>query len=428
MKKIEIYKENGRLVLCEFANMNSEVPFSIKYDDEVRNYLNEIIDRYELKARFNNDTVLEFQNPQETYDKVVYYIDSDALNNDYIKPLNDLLGKKRKRVSRKNKHVGKIIVASALVVTTLLSVAAGGKKKSEVKNNEETIYYSTLNNEDETNNTVFYDEKENDAEIDTTIINDEEKTNNAEDDTITVDNKEINENEEITTTNEFEVPSSSSSIYNLDINYDGITPDYDKLEYVKENYGKLIEDCCEIYGIDSNIMIAIATQERGVHSPYMDAGGATGLMQIQNAVWVGEKLTAFNCNDNEYETITVTNDLISSLEGNIKAGCMIFSYCIEQMDGNVLLAIQCYNMGQGNMYRKVLNYYSSMSGKTVEQIVSNPSDIGWIEYRFLVTQGDRRYLERILSYIEGDIRIKSLGAILCINSFSKDSIDKKVYL
>lgn len=35
-----------------------------------------------------------------------------------------------------------------------------------------------------------------------------------------------------------------------------------------------------MYGVDPALVLAVATQERGIHSSVTDTGGATGLMQI----------------------------------------------------------------------------------------------------------------------------------------------------
>ena len=385
MKKIEIYEENGEIVLCEYANMNSKTPYSVKYDDEVRNYLRNKLKYYKLKESYNNNTVIEFRNQFEEYDKVVYFIESGAFKNDYVKPLTECLFNKTKKVKRENKHVGKKIIASLLITTTLITIATKKNKKNVI---------------DDANNSPSVTIEDYDENSDVNNLNSLDTT----------EEKEIDYSEQTTVDN----PS-----FNIRIDYSDVTPDFEKLEYVKENYGELISECAKTYGIDPNIMIAIATQERGVHSPYMDSGGATGLMQIQNSVWIGEDLTAFNYDLDEKETITVTDELISSLKGNIKVGCMVFSYCLGRMQGNVLAAIQCYNMGEGNMFRNVLDSYSYVCGKSCDEILSDPSDIGWLKFRNNVNQGDRHYLERILSYMGDDINIQSLNSDLSINSISK---------
>ena len=68
----------------------------------------------------------------------------------------------------------------------------------------------------------------------------------------------------------------------------------DKAQKTRELYGNIIEKYANMYGLDPSLVLALATQERGVHSSVMDRGGATGLMQIQNSIWVGKSVTAYN--------------------------------------------------------------------------------------------------------------------------------------
>ena len=103
----------------------------------------------------------------------------------------------------------------------------------------------------------------------------------------------------------------------------------EKARITKAYYQSTIEKYAKMYGLDPRIILAIATQERGIHSDTMDAGGATGLMQIQNEVWIGKNLTAYNYEKNEYETVYVTKQYLSDVFKNIKYGCMIFQKCFH---------------------------------------------------------------------------------------------------
>lgn len=429
MKKVEIVRENGRIVLNEYAGMNSKSPFFTKFDEDVRNYLREKMKNYYLKQSYNSNTVLEFQNPSTEYDGMVFFLEPDVLEDDYVKPLKDMLTEKKK-VTRKNRHVGKKIVASVLVIATLVTVALTSKKNSKNisdKSSTDTSMFgdgmtptdTASDNINESNTTETVEESESsltdtpESEIPDESVSDE--IDSAED--------SISEGSDKVYHISYDEPTTAKPSYDITIDYSNVTPDYSKLEYVKENYGDIIEKYANTYGVDPRIIIAIATQERGIHSPYMDRGGATGLMQIQNSVWIGNELTAFNYDIDDKETIIVTDKLLSSLEGNIKVGCMIFSDCMKQMKGNVFAAIQCYNMGQGNLNRKVFPNYCAACGKTREEVLGNPTDIGWLGCRRFVTQGDRYYLERILSYIDEDvISINCLGFELHINGMQNHMV------
>lgn len=181
----------------------------------------------------------------------------------------------------------------------------------------------------------------------------------------------------------------------------GSMNDSDKLLFVKENYGDIIEKYSKMYGLDADLICAIATQERGVHSKEVDEGGAIGLMQVQVAVWNGAKVRAFNYETGEYETINVTLDNLKDVDFNIKTGCAIFQNYLKQMNGNVVAATQTYNMGPGTM-KKILSNYSSSSGKTIDEILNDTNDLSWMDYRNSSYAGDPDYIEHVFRYYAND--------------------------
>ena len=85
---------------------------------------------------------------------------------------------------------------------------------------------------------------------------------------------------------------------------------------------------------------------------------------------------------------------------------MIFQDTLRQMNDNYLLAIQCYNMGYGNIMR-ILSCYANDSGKAVKDILNNPSDIGWMDYRDVCKDGDQFYVEHVLSYVGQEFESKT---------------------
>lgn len=70
--------------------------------------------------------------------------------------------------------------------------------------------------------------------------------------------------------------------------------------------------------------MAIATQEKGIHSTEIDPGGGVGLMQMQYAVWVNQDVKAYNFDTSSWETFHVTDSNIRELDTNIKIACMYF--------------------------------------------------------------------------------------------------------
>ena len=150
--------------------------------------------------------------------------------------------------------------------------------------------------------------------------------------------------------------------------------------------------------------MAIATQERGIHSSERDKGGATGLMQIQNAIWENESITAYNFETNSYETFKITKDNIGELHANIQIGCMYLQNCMKYMNYNIVAAVQCYNMGKGNM-DKILKAYSMYSNKSIEDILNDKNDIGWLDFRNIIKEGDPVYIEHVFSWLGDDFEL-----------------------
>jgi serine/threonine protein kinase len=69
-------------------------------------------------------------------------------------------------------------------------------------------------------------------------------------------------------------------------------------------------------------------------------------------------------------------------------GCMIFQNCMGYMKYNTIAAIQCYNMGYGNMM-KILSAYATDNNKTIDEVLLDTTDLGWLQYRHLIKQGDQ---------------------------------------
>ena len=367
MKSIQIILKGDDIYINEYLSLNSKSIVKTLKNKEVYDYLN-YNTRYTIRNIYENESSIQVE-----YDDFVVSFDEKIFSNFYSEPLMNQINRhnnkknasknKEKKVTRKNQHQGRKVIAIGLALSILIGLAAHLKKK----NTQATDITTTISYEEDT-----------------------------EENKLLVNNP----------------PQIQEEDY-LHICYPEFTPDNTKLDYVKKNYSKLIEEYSDMYGIDANIMIAIAAQERGIHSSTRDPGGATGLMQIQNSVWVGKNLKVFNYKIGDYEEIVVTEEMLSDLENNIKIGCMIFADTLYMVKGNVLLAIQCYNMGYGNMMI-VIDKYSINSGKDVLDIMANPRDIGWLKYREIIKFGDQHYLERILAYMGTIVNIDSLGERLII--------------
>ncbi len=181
----------------------------------------------------------------------------------------------------------------------------------------------------------------------------------------------------------------------------------EKYQNAKEKYFDLIEKYANEYGLDPMIMLALATQERGIHSETVDSGGGLGLFQIQiegGWNWNNENVSAFNFSTNEEETVTITKEKASSLEYNIKYGCMLFQNALREQNYNIPRAIQCYNYGSAYM-DQVISECCRDTGYSRSDI-SDPTNLIWTNYRSVIKNGDDRYLENVLRYLPNDTQIE----------------------
>lgn len=269
---------------------------------------------------------------------------------------------KNKKVTRKNKHTGRTIIATGLAILLIGAIASNYLKK-------DASY-------DSNNLTSFAEQYET---------------------------KTFKENNNLNIV--LEDYSEENQINSIFIDY-GDRSSTEKAHITKSYYGSLIKKYAKQYGLDPNLVLGIATQERGIHSEIRDAGGATGLMQLQNSVWENKYIKAYNYETKKTEKIYVTKDKIKDVSHNIKFGCMYLQNCMEYMDYNVMAAVQCYNMGYGNVM-KVLKTYSKATNKSVKDILKDTNDTGWLEYRKMIDVGDKNYVEHVFSWIGSDFDIEN---------------------
>ena len=284
-----------------------------------------------------------------------------------------------RKVRNKNfKLVSKTILTGTLVATSLLGLIKGidFAKKIDVKAYGGMDY-----------STIFED---NSYEEEGTLSEDVEIIPNTE----VVGTKYVDDEpviEKTTKEKETENDNIKDKLGNLD------SDDIEKAAKTRELYYDIIEEYANMYGLDPDIICAIATQERGVHSDTVDPGGAIGLMQIQVEVWNNKDINAYNYDTNTNEKVHITLDNLKDASFNIKVGCMIFQNYLNEMNGNLTAAIQCYNMGPGSV-NSMINKYCKDNNITRSELL-NSNDNGWLNYRNSSYPGDPRYAEHVSRYI-----------------------------
>lgn len=192
------------------------------------------------------------------------------------------------------------------------------------------------------------------------------------------------------------------------VNYQEYLPSFGTCSYdskylsVIENYGNIVRKMAEISGIDEDIITCVLAQERGIHSSVLDEGGAIGISQIQVNQHLGSTLTLYNVMTGEEETFVVTMELLQSAEGNIKVGVALLQRALIMFKGNILLALQAYNYGEGAVLTVV-----KRTGYTLDEINENFRDISWVEEVYDYSNrkggyGDKEYIDNVLSRYPSD--------------------------
>lgn len=183
-----------------------------------------------------------------------------------------------------------------------------------------------------------------------------------------------------------------------------------------EDYYSIVEKYANKWGISPNIIMAMLTQE--------SAGKKVNLMQIQFDSWHDQVLTEYDFVNGRYQSIVltdtpekyagqnitvITREDLNNKVTNISVSCVILRYCLEQMDFNVLAAIQAYNLGCPNM-DKVMNETSRNVGVSVDDLLSDQTNTEFTNYTHIVDCGDPNYVTNVFRYLtDGEITIQILN-------------------
>ena len=300
--------------------------------------------------------------------------------------------KKYIKLSTKAKHVGALVVASSIA----LGVASFKSNKVQAENNDMTV----------TNTKVLDDMHDLSGSY---TMNNNPNFNIHDYENIMIPEDDV---ETLDTTPTLDVPTEDSekqqeavtSTYTekaeLNLEYESRAyTDRNLLVRNNEETMAAIKKYANKYMIDENLVMAIASQERGTHSQTMDDGGGLGIMQVQVAVHPDGSAFSTVINDNgnikKSQFVYHHNEYIT-LDGNIEAGCALLQYYLNYFNGNMAMAVYAYNSGQGPVNNAIVAY-ASETGLSYESIMANKSDLDWTKYL------DREYyLPAVLSWLDTD--------------------------
>jgi hypothetical protein len=299
--------------------------------------------------------------------------------------INYALQKNYSRKPKRANNLGKTIVSLTLSGSMILCGGFSVKLiKNAIKNkNNSPIKIETVKNTPElikNDQEISYDAKENEATIKQIEPTAEPTTDpKAYEDEI----KSGKPIEQVKAT-----PLKSEKIITtISFDYEDRS-DNNRAQFVKENYFNSINKYANMYGLDANFMAAIAMQEGGdIIGNKPSSSGGYGLNQIQG-LNLGSKITAYNFETKQNETITIDKNSIYDIAYNTKISCMMMQSFMKQEKYNIEKGCQAYNFGVGGV-NSVVNYCKQATG----------SENNWLQYRHINPYGDSQYLEHIMSYI-----------------------------
>lgn len=412
MSNIEIYVDKNRnlKIMVRKYDKSDRIDYKLSGDD-AKKYIKEISyqdiidtkdDGYNEFVYFEDFSVRILDYKKILKNKEAYEALMPLLNN--VKVYDERRKKlSNKKVQRRNKYAfGTIsfVGLTAIVASGIISAAGATNKTSSDISVRKVEAYT----EDGLDHYVFEVDRtpEDDMFFD---VEENAYYNKAEEEPVI----EVDTLQEAKTEEE-PVIEESSSIVNEpqeiqeENNYDTVYIDHidvsksEKAYSAYLNYFDVISKYARMYGLDEKLMMAVATQENGVHTTDL-ARPAIGLMAVET-YWIGKDITGYNFETQSYKTLHITPENLQNLEFNIEASCILFQNGLMVVDYNPILGLQEYNMGDPNM-QIILEAYSQASGRSKEDIINDKTDIGWLAYTHLPGEGDPEYVPNVLSF-DGD--------------------------
>ncbi len=407
MDKIVVCCERNRLTTKYYNSYTDSSYSNIFFGEEAKKFLDEVERRNATDARISKDgKVIRIVYPDRVifikdYKQVFERVDARKKVDKYnasraSKYMNG--GRKAKRVSKTGAITKGLMVL--LIVVSVLSVS------HKIKDFDDPFTPSAnaawMSDVSQENIEKYLNEEQPDIEekdpgydkllMDTQMI--------SLNDTLEAEKKELTNGELLA-----QLVEEKDTIYqNFNIDFSDRTS-AEKAVSAKSNYYNLVSKYAKTYGIDKDLMMAIGTQEKGVHSTEIDPGGGVGLMQMQYQVWVNQDVKAYNFDTNSWESFHVTDSNIRALDTNIKIACMYFQNCLVNMDYNVPAALCAYNWGMTSTKNK-LSEFSQDRGLSLNEVLE-ANDTSWINLFNVNGDASLAYPKMVLSYYDSSKPIEN---------------------
>ena len=407
MDKIVVCCERNRLTTKYYNNYSDSSYSNIFFGDEAKKFLDEVERRNASDARISKDgKVIRIVYPDRVifikdYKQVFEIVDARKKVDKYnasraSKYMNG--GRKAKRVSKTGAITKGLMVL--LIMVSVLSVSHKIKDFGDpFTPSANATWMSDVSQE---NIEKYLNEEQPDIEekdpgydkllMDTQMIS-------------LLDVEEAEKKEQTNGELLAQLVEEKDTIYqNFNIDFSDRTS-AEKAVSAKNNYYSLVSKYAKTYGIDKDLMMAIGTQEKGVHSTEIDPGGGVGLMQMQYQVWVNQDVKAYNFDTNSWESFHVTDNNIRELDTNIKIACMYFQNCLVNMDYNVPAALCAYNWGMTSTKNK-LSEFSQDRGLSLNEVLE-ANDTSWINLFNVNGDTSLAYPKMVLSYYDSSKPIEN---------------------
>lgn len=407
MDKIVVCCERNRLTTKYYNSYTDSSYSNIFFGDEAKKFLDEVERRNATDARISKDgKVIRIVYPDRVifikdYKQVFERVDARRKVDKY----NASRASKYMNGSRKAKRVSKTgaITKGLMVLLIMVSVLSVSHKIKDFDDPFTPSANATWMSDVSQENIEKYlneeqpDIEEKDPGYDKLLM-----------DTQMISLLDVEEAEKKEPTNGellAQLVEEKDTIYqNFNIDFNDRTS-AEKAVSAKSNYYSLVSKYAKTYGIDKDLMMAIGTQEKGVHSTEIDPGGGVGLMQMQYQVWVNQDVKAYNFDTNSWESFHVTDSNIRALDTNIKIACMYFQNCLVSMDYNVPAALCAYNWGMTSTRNK-LSEFSQDRGLSLNEVLE-ANDTSWINLFNVNGDTSLAYPKMVLSYYDSSKPIEN---------------------
>lgn len=194
------------------------------------------------------------------------------------------------------------------------------------------------------------------------------------------------------------IPEPFTEVHEITIKERCSVENFYKAQKVYAENKELFDSIASRVGVSPNILLYICMAESsGTHYQSYNQSGDTGLFQINGKTFLNKTLRYFNYETNEFEEITVTNELLKNKETNALVGAVIFRDCLDRLGYNLFAAAQAYNYG----YPNLRTHLKKIVGEENSIRILPYEDLSWLE-DYCASTWWRCYAYKVISYHDGD--------------------------